>query len=321
MRANFIVSGVAAGIRRNATMTIALVLSTAIALAFVGAALLANTEITRFRTTYEDKINVSVQLCTTDSYANQLRDMKQSKASGEKPRGFTCEKGKHTSPARTAQIKALLQADPRVDSIKYVSEKGEVDFARKQKLPGAELIEVGTLPAVFSIGLTDLGKDYPGFAAKFAKVPGVDQVNNQYKTIKTVLDVIDGARWFSIIIALVVLVASVLLIANTIQVAAAQRRNETSIMRLVGASRWMTELPFMLETVVAALIGGLISIGLIWLGKHYVLDGIFKVPVENGVIPNLTTNDILVAGGAGIIVGIILAALTAFVTLRLYVRL
>ena len=126
---------------------------------------------------------------------------------------------------------------------------------------------------------------------------------------------------FSIIIALVVLIASILLIANTIQVAAAQRRNETWIMRLVGASRWMTELPFMLETIVAVLIGGLISLGLNWLGKHFVLDGIFKVQVERGVIPNLSTNDLLVAGGVSIIAGIVLASLTAFATLRLYVRL
>ncbi len=85
------------------------------------------------------------------------------------------------------------------------------------------------------------------------------------------------------------LIASILLIANTIQVAAAQRKNETSIMRLVGASRWMTELPFMLEAVIAAAIGGLISVGLIWIGKHYVLDGVFKVPTQNGVIPNLAS--------------------------------
>jgi cell division transport system permease protein len=45
------------------------------------------------------------------------------------------------------------------------------------------------------------------------------------------------------------------------------------------------------------------------------------VPVENGVIPDLGTNDILVAGGLGLIGGIALAALTAFATLRLYVRL
>ena len=321
MRANFVVSGVAAGIRRNATMTIALVLSTAIALAFVGAALLANTEITKFKKAYESKINVSVYLCTTDAYANQERDIAQAKASGNRPRALTCQKGQKTDPARKDQLEKMLKADPMVDSVGFVSEALALQHAREQKLPGADLFDVGALPASFTVVLKDLKDDYPAFAAKYDKIQGVDHVNNQFGTIKTLLDVIDGARWFSIIIALVVLVASVLLIANTIQVAAQQRRNETSIMRLVGASRWMTELPFMLETVIAALLGGLISVGLIWLGKHYVLDGIFKVPTENGVIPNLTTNDILVAGGAGIIVGIVLAAITAFATLRLYVRL
>jgi cell division transport system permease protein len=123
------------------------------------------------------------------------------------------------------------------------------------------------------------------------------------------------------VIALVVLIASILLIANTIQVAATQRKNETSIMRLVGASRLMTELPFILETIIAVVIGGLISIGFIGLGKHYLLDGVFAGQTKNGVIPNLSVNDILVAGGAGMIVGIVLASITAFLTLRLYVRL
>jgi cell division transport system permease protein len=150
---------------------------------------------------------------------------------------------------------------------------------------------------------------------------GVGQVNNQIATISTLLNIIDSARWFSLVIALVVLFASVLLIANTIQVAAAQRRNETSIMRLVGASRWMTELPFMLEAVIAAAIGGLIAIGLVWGGKHYVLDSVFEGPTRNGVVPNLGINDVLVAGGIGLVVGMVLSAITAFATLRLYVRL
>jgi cell division transport system permease protein len=92
-------------------------------------------------------------------------------------------------------------------------------------------------------------------------------------------------------------------------------------MRLVGASRWMTELPFMLETVVATFVGGLIAFALITAGKEFVLNNVFKVPVQNGVIPDLTTNHILVAGGVGLIAGIVLSAMTAFATLRLYVRL
>lgn len=303
MRANFVVSGVLAGIRRNATMTIALVLSTAIALAFVGAAILANTEITKFKQTYEDKIDVSVYLCA------QLHTNEPN-----------CQH--KTTPAETAAIKAMLDADPMVKSERYVSEQQAFEHA-KAFFPSStsRFLHVGDLPAWFSVKLVNLQKDYPKFEAKYKNVTGVGQVNNQIDTINTLLNIIDSARWFSIIIAIVVLVASVLLIANTIQVAASQRKNETSIMRLVGASRWMTELPFMIEAVIAAAIGGIVAIALIGFGKYYVLDNVFAGPTKRGVIPNLTINDVLVAGGSALIAGIVLSAVTAFLTLRLYVRL
>jgi cell division transport system permease protein len=63
MRANFVVSGVASGLRRNVLMTVALVMVTAIALFGVGGAILSSTEIDKFKQKYEDKINVSVYLC------------------------------------------------------------------------------------------------------------------------------------------------------------------------------------------------------------------------------------------------------------------
>ncbi|MGH8960107.1 MAG: permease-like cell division protein FtsX [Jatrophihabitantaceae bacterium] len=303
MRANFVISGVVSGIRRNATMTIALVLSTSIALAFVGAAILANTEITKFKQKYEDKINVSVYLCPQLHIGDPNCSHK-------------------TTKAETDALQAKLNADPLVASAKYVSEKEAYDRG-KQQLQGStgKFLHLGDLPASFTVKLKNLQKDYSAFHDEYSKAIGVGQVNNQIDTINTLLNIINSARWFSIVIALLVLVASILLIANTIQVAAAQRKNETSIMRLVGASRWMTELPFMIEAVIASAIGGLISIGLIWAGKHYVLDSVFQGPTENGVIPNLGINDVLVAGGAGLIVGVVLSGLTAFATLRLYVRL
>ena len=303
MRANFVISGVVSGIRRNATMTIALVLSTSIALAFVGAAILANTEITKFKQKYEDKINVSVYLCPQLHIGDPNCSHK-------------------TTKAETDALQAKLNADPLVASAKYVSEKEAYDRG-KQQLQGStgKFLHLGDLPASFTVKLKNLQKDYTAFHDEYSKAIGVGQVNNQIDTINTLLNIINSARWFSIVIALLVLVASILLIANTIQVAAAQRKNETSIMRLVGASRWMTELPFMIEAVIASAIGGLISIGLIWAGKHYVLDSVFQGPTQNGVIPNLGINDVLVAGGAGLIVGVVLSGLTAFATLRLYVRL
>jgi cell division transport system permease protein len=301
MRANFVISGVAAGLRRNLTMTIALVLSTAIALAFVGAAILANTEISRFKHDYEGKLNVSVYLCASVAAAPCTHQ---------------------TTAAETDALESELKADPRVASVLYVSEKEQRARAIKTESPEvAKLNTVGLLPASFTVKLKNIQKDADKFVADYKAKPNVSGASNQVNSLKTLLDVIDGARLFSIVVALVVLIASILLIANTIQVAAAQRRNETSIMRLVGASRWMTELPFMLETIISTVIGGLISFGMVGIGKHFVLDGIFKLQVERNVIPNITTNDVLLAGGIGLIAGVVLAALTAFATLRLYVRL
>jgi cell division transport system permease protein len=304
MRANFVMSGVVTGVRRNLTMTIALILSTSIALAFVGAAYLASTEISRFKKNYEGRLNASIFLCTTNSDNCHGRTTAQDKAVDK------------------AALDAELSKDPMVASHTFVSEAEQVKRYDATSQPAvAKLTHVGDLPASFTVKLKDIKKDFDTFVKKYKDKPGVSGTTNASNVLKTLLKIIDGARLFSIAIAIVVLIASILLIANTIQVAAAQRKNETSIMRLVGASRWMTELPFMLETIFATFIGGLISLALISLGKGFVLNGIFKSPVDAGVIPDLSTNDILVAGGLGIIAGIVLAAATAFATLRLYVRL
>jgi cell division transport system permease protein len=300
MRANFVLTGVATGIRRNLTMTIALVLSTAIALAFVGAAILASIEISNFKHDYEGKLNVSLYLCP-----GKLG---------------TC--AHKATAAETATLRTQLNQDPLITSVKYVSEKEAV--ARYKQTASSEIgaqVAVGDLPASFTVKLKNIKSDYATFVSTYKDEPGVSGTTNESSVLKTLLNVIDGVRLFAIMIASVVLAASILLIANTIQVAAAQRKNETSIMRLVGASRWMTELPFMLETIIATAIGGLISIGMIWIGKHVVLDGIFKIPVDKGIIPRISTNELLIAGGSGLIAGIVLAGLTAFLTLRLYVRL
>jgi cell division transport system permease protein len=306
VRANFVLSGVATGIRRNMTMTIALVLSTAIALAFVGAAILADREIANFKHDYESKLNVSIFMCQ--------------KPILEPDPGDQCQ-AKYTEAERTS-VQDQLESDPLVDTVTFVSEKEAVERFRETATPEvAKLTQVGDLPATFIVHLKDLRKDFDQFHSKFSKLDGVGGVQNQNEAIKTLLNAIDGVKFFSIMIAVVVLIASILLIANTIQVAAAQRKNETSIMRLVGASRWMTELPFMLETVISTFVGGLIALGLITVGKEFVLNNIFKVPVDNGVIPDLSTNSIIIAGGLTLIGGILLSAATAFATLRLYVRL
>lgn len=302
MRANFVLSGVWEGIRRNLSMTIALILNTVILLTFVSTAILANREIDRFSEAYEGKLNVSVYVC--------------SKFSGGK-----CGM-KATTQAQTDALQRKLESYPAVESVTYVSEATQFERAKATAPERArQFLQQGTFPASFTVKLKDINRDYAAFQRTFSQQSDVSLVSNQITAIRTLLDIINSLRTASIVVALVVLLAAILLIANTIQVAAAQRKNETSIMRLVGASRWMTELPFILETVFATVIGALASFGMVALGKYFLLNRVFAGQVESGVIPDLDVNDLLIASGVSLIGGVVLSGVVAFATLRLYVKL
>lgn len=311
MRASFVATGVWDGLRRNLGMTVALILTTAISLVFVGGAVLASIEISRFKNTYEDKLNVSVYMCPNliNDKACPVTDQKTG--------------SQLATQAQKDAVRAKLDADPNVVSVVYRSEAESLQKAKS--LPavsvGAEYLKVGDLPAIFIVHLKDLQRDFDAFKADYSALPGVNSVSNQQAAINTLLDVLSGARTASIVVALVVLVASILLLANTIRAAAAQRKEETSIMRLVGASRWMTELPFVLEAIIATIVGGILATVGLAVGKYYILNNIFAGQTERQVIPDLHTNEVLIAGGVGLLIGIVLSAVTAFATLRLYVRL
>jgi len=305
MRASYLMSGVATGLRRNASMTVALVLSTAIALFFLGGALLINKEIAKTQTAYKDKINVSIYLCTATS--NQTP-------------GSNC---KHavTDTERQA-LQARLQSDPQISSVEYIN-ADEATAIAKQRL-GEKVVDEagpGAIPSSFTIKLKDLKSDYLPVASRYAKAAGVEQVQNQDVSLKTMLRLFDTGRVGSFVMAFIVGICALLQMANTIQVAAQQRRNETGIMRLVGASRWMTQLPFVIEAMVAAVVGAVLAMVGNWIAKLVFLDGLLGDQVRSRILQPIVGNDILLAGGVGLIAGVILAAATAWGTLRLYVRL
>jgi len=297
-------SGVATGLRRNLSMTIALVLSTAISLAFLGGALLFGKLITEFKTIYEDKINVSIYLCT---------------ASSNQSPGSNCRHKVTDVERRALQVK--LQADGQIAQVDYLTEAQATAIA-KQRL-GAQVVDEagpGAIPSSFTLKLKDLKNDYPAVAARYAKEVGVDGVQNQDDSLKTMLNLFGALQKASFAVAALILIAAIILMSNTIQVAAAQRKNETGIMRLVGATRWMTQLPFIIEAVIAAVVGGVIAIVLLAFGKRLIFDAQFGDQVSRGVLPRLQLNDVIIAGGLPLLIGVALAAVTAWGTLRLYVK-
>ena len=112
-------------------------------------------------------------------------------------------------------------------------------------------------------------------------------VNDQGVFVQRLTDALNGARNPTFVIALIQALAALLLISNTIQVSAFTRRTEVGIMRLVGATRWYTQLPFLLEAVVAGLVGAVLAIGGLVLAKAAFLDKTFGSLFKSGIIPQI----------------------------------
>lgn len=300
MRASFVFSEVVTGLRRNVTMTIAMVLTTAISLGLLGGGLLIVRLIDKTNNIYYDRVEVAVFL--TDDLS-------------------TNDSGCTQQPC--TDLRRDLESTPGVESV--VLESREQAFERFKQLFASqpEMIQLTrpqALPASFRVKLDDPER-FPAVQAAFSGRPGVLNVKDQGEYIDRLFSMLGGIRNLTFLIALVQALAAVLLISNMIQISAYTRRTEVGIMRLVGATRWYTQLPFLLEAVVAGMVGAALAvIGLVAV-KLAFLDTILKDTFEASILPRLGMLDVLWVAPILALVAIGISATTGYLTLRLYVRL
>lgn len=299
MRSSFLLSEVVTGLRRNITMTVAMILTTAISLGMLGGGLLIVRQIDRMQELYFDRVEVAVFL--TDAISANDPDC---------------------TSAPCVALRSALEDTAGVESV--VFESREQAFERFQQIFQAqpelrELARPEALPASFRVKLVDPQRSHV-IVEKFSGRPGVDRVSDQSAFLNRLFDLLGGLRNATFTIALVQALAALLLISNTIQVSAFTRRTEVGIMRLVGATRWYTQLPFLIEAVVAGVVGSLLAVIGLVAAKSLFLDRVLRDPIEAAIIPAITFADIGVVSPILILVGSGIAAVTGYVTLRLYVR-
>lgn len=300
MRANFVLSEIGIGLRRNLTMTIAVVVTVAISLALFGAGLLIRAQVGTMKDYWYDKVEVSVFLCGKGSEAP------------------SCAQGPVTPQERT-QIEQDLKALPQVQTVFYESQ--DQAYARfKEQFKNSAIADNVTpdaMPESFRVKLKD-PQQYAVVATAFQGRPGVEQVQDQRALLQPFFKALNGLQTAAIFIALVQILAAALLISNTIRVAAFSRRRETGIMRLVGASNFYIQLPFLLEGAIAGFFGALLASGaLVAVKKFFVDDRLapsFRFTAFIGWDAVWTVVPILLVSGVA------LSALASFVTLRKYLR-
>lgn len=299
MRAGFLMSEVRIGLRRNMTMTFAVIITVAISLSLLGIGLLANSQVSAMKDYWYNKIEVSVYLCGTLS---------------ESP---SCASGVVTPEQRLA-IQQDLKALPVVQEVFYESQS-EAYKRFQERFKGsaiAQNVTTDQLPESFRVKLKD-PTQFPIIVSAFSGRPGVDVVQDQRAILEKFFKLLGVLRNAALLIGLTSVLTAALLISNTLRIAAFNRRRETSVMKLVGATSFSIQLPFLLEGLISAVFGWLIATGL--------LAGL-KGVIDSKVAPLLTFTkffgwgEVWVASGYLLLTGLLVSMLASIITLRRYLK-
>ena len=299
MKLGFVLREAFRGLGRNFTMTIALVITTAISLALLATGFLVTKMTEDTKDIYLDRVEVMIQL---DEDISAIDDDCSSEACRE--------------------VRELLDGADGVDSVTFRSR--EQSFERFVEVFGEtdpQLVaetSPDALPAALHVRLTDPLDQAP--LEPVRDLPQVDTIVDQVDDLRGATDNLDAVRNATFLVAGVQAIAAIFLIANMVQIAAFSRRDEISIMRMVGASRWYTQAPFVLEAVLATIIGALLATAGLFLGKEFVIDKALRGLYDSQLIAPVTTADIWLVVPVVALIGIVFAGLTAQVALRSYVR-
>ena len=296
MRFGFLINEVLTGLRRNVTMTVAMILTTAISVGLFGGGLLVVRLADNSRAIYLDRVETQVFL-TEDVSANDP-------ACGADP----CK-----------ALRTKIEGRQDVKHVQFLNRQDAYDDAIRKFPQYKDVAGKDSFPASFIVKL-DNPEQHKDFDSAMQGQPGVLGVLNQKELIDRLFAVLDGLSDVAFAVALVQSVGAVLLIANMVQVAAYTRRTEIGIMRLVGASRWYTQLPFLVEAILAATVGVVIAIIGLLVVRWMFLDDALNQFYQANLIARLDYADIIYIAPWLLLLGAAMAGLTSYATLRLYVR-
>jgi cell division transport system permease protein len=290
MRLKYVFNEVLVGLWRNVTMTVAMIITMSVSLTMLGASVLLYLQVDQMKTYYYGEIEVSIFL------------------------------REDITPPQTDAIGQAITKNPLVLSKSFESrDEAFAKFKELWKDSPDFVASVGpeSLPASYRVKLKDPEK-YKDFASSLDGLTGVQDIVDQRQLLDKVFNIFNSIQLISLVVAAFMALAALLLVGNTIQVAAYSKRREVAVMKLVGASNWFIQSPFVLEAVVAGIIGAILGFVALFVSKVVLLDGRLHAltnvltPIPNGNVWLMLP--LLALVGAGV------SAITAWITLRFYLK-
>ncbi len=185
-----------------------------------------------------------------------------------------------------------------------------------------EFLSSNPIPANFRIKPTD-AEQADEVVAQIDGHPSIDEslgVRYGEETTDKLLTVARFIQWAGLALISILLVASVLLIGNTIRLSIFARRREVEVMKLVGATNWFIRWPFVIEGIICGLVGALLSVALLWAVKVGVVDQWIDGTDNALERDDATTIGFPLLGLVLIAAGAIVGAIGSGITLRRFLK-
>jgi cell division transport system permease protein len=333
MRAKYVLTEVFVGLWRNVTMTIAMIITMAVSLTMLGASLMLYLQVGDMKDFYYDKVQVSVFL-TSDINEQQRSDLEATL------KGNPAVQSVFYEDKDTAYKRFQEQFRDLPDLVKSVgpdSLPASFRVTLKDPQKSDEFTRELELKAGLNTADDTSASPSPGTSASAAPSPsasgtgtttttttadapiaGIKQVVDQKKLLEKIFGIISSIQSMALVVSVAMGIAALLLVANTIQVAAYSKRREVAVMKLVGASNWFIQAPFVLEAVFAAVLGSFLAFLALIAGKIFLMDGSLKE--LNQVLTPLTWGRVLLMLPMLAGIGAVVSAVTGWFTLRAYIK-
>jgi cell division transport system permease protein len=187
-----------------------------------------------------------------------------------------------SSPAEVERVRGIIEQTPHVKRVEYIPKDKAIAAERKAgRGEYYDLLGANPLPDTFRV--------YPDKADDISKIrnalaplapsggrtvidPAIDEVRNREEDTNKILSATRVVKITMALLAVLLCVASILLIANTIRLSLYARRREVEVMKLVGATDWFIRWPFVLEGVLVGALGGILAILLLGVVKIALVD-------------------------------------------------
>ncbi|GAA1526924.1 permease-like cell division protein FtsX [Streptomyces albidochromogenes] len=304
MRAQFVLSEIGVGLRRNLTMTFAVVISVALSLALFGGALLMREQVSTMKGYWYDKVNVSIFFCNKNDAETIPR----------------CSKGAVTAEQKK-EIETDLDKMDIVESVTYESADQAFKHYKEQfgDTSMADTITPDQMQESYRVKLKDPEK-YKVVATAFEGRDGVQSVEDQRGILDNLFELMNGMNVAALCVMALMLVIALMLIVNTVRVSAFSRRRETGIMRLVGASSFYIQMPFIMEAAFAGLIGGVFACGMLLVGRYFLIDHGLALADKLTLVNFIGWDAVLAKLPLVLAIALLMPALAGFVALRKYLK-